>query len=73
MKRRWPWHKEPHRDWAAVRETGGREARQRAEVALEQTRAETAQYQDIARGNRRVREENHLGLAFLAAAERGPQ
>lgn len=57
-----------HWPWRRVRQTGGREARERAERDLEAVRAETARYAELARDLRTIRERNHLALAFFKAA-----
>lgn len=65
---KWPWHKEPHRDWEAVDETGGRQARERAERDLEATRAQTPGFRELARELHEIRQTNHLADAFMRAA-----
>lgn len=52
-------------------DTGGRQARERAEKALAETRAETPQIARFARELREIRRRNHLAEAFLQAARRG--
>lgn len=51
-------------------ETGGQEAREKAERDLEATRAETVRYAELGAEVRQIRVDNHLALAFLRAATR---
>lgn len=65
--RRWLWPSEPpHRDWTS-KQTGGREAREKAEADLERVRAETPYYVQLGNDARRIRAENHIGPDLLTA------
>lgn len=50
-------------------DTGGAQARKRAERELERMRAETPKYVELGADLREIREKNHLALAFLHAAK----
>ena len=67
-----PWRTRRHRNLPPA-DTGGREARERAEENLERTVSETEKYARLARDLRRIRTDNHLAQAFLAAARRGDE
>ena len=67
-----PWRTWRHRNLPPA-DTGGREARERAEAELARTEAETEHYRRLARDLRRIRTDNHLAQAFLAAARRGDE
>ena len=58
-----PWRKHKRPD------TGGRQARLRAEKDLERVRSETQQYAELAEDLRRIGARNHLAAAFIIAAQ----
>ena len=57
------WRKTPPPD------TGGRQARIKAERDLERVRSQTSEYEALANDLRRIGERNHLALAFILAAQ----
>ena len=62
------WRKKPPPD------TGGRQARIRAERELERVREQTREYAELAADLREIGSRNHLAVAFLIAARgRRPQ
>lgn len=71
------WSRRRPRDWT-VEDTGGAEARKRAEAELQrmreevrQTRAETAQWEQRAERAREHKRENGLARLFIEAAGGG--
>jgi hypothetical protein len=55
-----------------VDDTGGTEARQRAEVNLERVRAETREWERLGAELREIRRRNHLAETFLQATRGKP-
>jgi hypothetical protein len=56
------WHIQKHRDQAALEEAIA--SRQRAELALERTRAETPKYQALAEALRQLRQRNNFAATI---------
>lgn len=61
---KWPWQK-------IQTDTGGAEARRRAEESLARARAETPYYERLGADSKRIREENHWSGTIARIAKNG--